>query len=89
MEREQYKGIEIKKQPKTVIDSPLPEISVGGRKIRLCMHTDTAGNFLRFLKSIPEAQRGALLVQVRIISPEQYEKLSKDPLFRFYFSSRV
>lgn len=76
-----------RERPRQVQVFSLPEITVNGRKIRLGMHTDTIINFIKFLRSSPKAVD--LEIEVRKISSDQYERLQKNPLYRFYLSSRI
>ncbi len=65
----------------------LPIIELQNRQIRLGMHTDTLTNLMRTLASRSDLPN--LLIQVRILTPDQWIKLSSHPACRFFMNGRL
>lgn len=76
----------VPEQPRNVQVVNLPEINESGRVIKMGMHTDTALTLLRTLYALPD--KDALLVQGRILTPEQRLRLERSREYRFFLSSR-
>lgn len=74
-------------KPRNVAVLRLPEITVANQRILLGMHTDTINNLISFFKQLPE--RNELKVEGRILTRDQWEKLRRHPIYRFFMEGRI
>ena len=71
-----------------VLSLPVVEIpGYGVGEVRLAMHTDNLGILISALSDSPYLT--SLKIEGRVITDEQFEKLGRDPVYRFYMSGRL
>lgn len=74
-------------QRTTSVELPFVSIPDSLLQIRLGMHTDTIGIFLRTLHALPNVDQ--LRVETRDLTPEQEKLLLMHPVYEFYLKSRI
>lgn len=74
------------KEPKYKATFTTPYVELSGTTVRLVMHTDNVGNFIRFFRGRPETPN--VFVKVRLPTDEQWEKIQASPRYRVHIEGR-
>ena len=78
-------------RPRNVERVVLPEVEIPviGQSVRLAMHTDNITGVLNFLRSLPASELSSLQVEGRVLTDEQFARLTQHPAYRFFMSGRL
>lgn len=99
MERKTNLGLPVYVEREVVFDAPEKSILVhlpyveetlfwDSNRQYLSMHTDMMGEFCRTINSLKPSVRNELLIQTRVMTPQQWEDLTDHDVFYFFYKRR-
>ncbi len=73
----------------TLVVLPETEIPLAEQYVRLAMHTDNIRGLLEVLRSLPNTDRSLLQIEGRVLTDEEFARLSQHRVYRFFMSGRL